>query len=95
MADWTVHYYLDGVAGILPDIPLACGILLAKGQHIEKTTVWYKLHCYIHHPISCFLSCWFWFAFSSTRLSGITRAWTRHILLDYMTHKRGWLYADS
>lgn len=87
MAHWAEHYIMDGVAGVLPDISLACAVIIRRGRRVEYDSVGFRWHRYLHsYRFLLFLiAC---IVIFHSRLSSILM---RHIVLDYLTHDRNWL----
>jgi hypothetical protein len=91
VAHWVEHYMMDGVAGVLPDIPLAVSIILwrKKGIRVPITSNGYLLHR-ATHSVVCFMVLFGLFCFLPSR-RGLVGILMRHLLLDYLTHDRNWL----
>lgn len=87
MAHWAEHYIMDGVAGVLPDIALAGGVVISRGRRLNNTSMAIRWHGYLHSYVFCLLVAVLSVVCHS-RLSGII---LRHLLLDYLTHDRNWL----
>jgi membrane-bound metal-dependent hydrolase YbcI (DUF457 family) len=91
VSHWAEHYMMDGVAGVLPDIPLVVSIILwrKKGIRVPITSNGYILHRATHSMVFFFVLCWAFYYWPRVhKLIGILM---RHILLDYLTHDRNWL----
>ncbi|HAX24691.1 MAG TPA: hypothetical protein DCX80_06590 [Chloroflexi bacterium] len=82
MADWGTHIVMDGVWGIVPDLPLAVAATRERRIHPRRQR-WHRL---LHHPVAGLLAGLVW------ALTGQQRylALARHVALDHMTHRRGW-----
>lgn len=82
MACWGTHLLMDGPLGILPDLPLALAVARERAIHPRRQ----RWHRVLHHPAALLLAGLAWLATGR-------RVWlavARHILLDHLTHRRGW-----
>lgn len=91
MAHIVEHAVLSGWKGILNDVPLIVAVCCNGGVYVPRTSKRFRLHRFFHS---------FWFALFLVlierifRIRGFFRPCLEHILLDYLTHEKGWLTKD-
>ncbi len=85
MACLGTHWLMDGPAGLLPDAPLIAAVLTTGAIHPRRSPL-YQLHLLTHHRALIMLL---------LAPSRPARAWGRHVLLDHLTHQRGWYGSRS
>jgi membrane-bound metal-dependent hydrolase YbcI (DUF457 family) len=82
---------MDGVAGVLPDIPLVVSVVVwrKRGTRVPIDYVGYRIHRATHSVAFLLVLCGaLYLTPNFRRLTGIL---VRHVLLDFMTHDRNWL----
>ena len=87
MANWSEHIVLDGWKGLLNDLPLTIGIIYYTNDYVLPSSIFWRLHKLSHSPL-CMVGCLLLYG---TFRREVYAKMMRHIILDYMTHPRGWL----
>lgn len=88
MAHIVEHIVLSGWKGIINDVPLIVGVCSHGGVFLSRSSAWFKIHRFTHswQFILFLVGCQLIFL-----PRGFCRPAVEHIILDYLTHEKGWL----